>query len=207
MGELSVAFLVKDPPMDRMALLVEYLRVLATEIVVVNTGMPDQDHDIIESWHSRFDKGVILIDHEWKDDFSEARNVGLEACTGDWTLVVDPDELPTAQMMAHIKYVLETEANRPNAVGWLYWTVNFWGGAKGPEENYHWHCRLFRTGRGKFYRPVHELVELDGKPEDITRGTTVMPMAPPTAYLIHSKAKSELEKADELYARLGERSR
>lgn len=204
---LSVAFLVKNPPMDRFAMLVEYMRVVATEIVVVNTGMSSEDRNTILSWAERYEGGVTIIDHVWKDDFSEARNVGLEACTGDWTLVLDPDELPSVGMISHIRAVLDYEANRPHALGWLYWTVNYWGGVKGEEKNYHWHIRLFRTGKGKFYRPVHELVELDGVKEDVTRGTNVVPFAPPLAYLIHSKAVDTIAESDALYERLGDTSR
>lgn len=199
---LSVAFLVKNPPMDRFAMLVEYLRVIASEVVVVSTGISDEDRSTILSWSPRYESGVKLIDHEWSDDFSEARNVGLAECTQQWTLVLDPDEIPSVGMISHINMVLSGEVNREKALGWLYWTVNYWGGVKGPEKSYHWHCRLFRTGRGKFYRPVHELVALDGRGEDQTRGTSVLPAAPPLAYLIHSKAKEELQSADDLYAKL-----
>lgn len=201
---LSVAFLVKNPPMDRFALLIEYMRILATEVVIVDTGSSDDDIRIMESWSSRYEHGVKVIRHEWKDDFSEARNVGLDACTQEWTLVLDPDELPSVGMISHIMQVLTGEVARESAQGWCYWTINYWGGEKGPEENYHWHCRLFRTGKGRFYRPVHELVALSNVPEDVTRGTVAMPLAPPLAYLIHSKAADTIEADDALYERLGE---
>lgn len=204
---LSVAFLVRNPPMDRFAMLIEYLRILATEVVIVDTGSCSEDLDIMRGWSDRFAKGVKVIQAEWEDDFAKARNIGLAECTGEWTLILDPDEIPSVGMISHIKAVLERQVARESAVGWAYWTVNFWGGVKGPEEPYHWHCRLFRTGRGKFYRPVHELVSLDGQPESETRGTTKLPLAPPLAYLIHSKAKEELEQADALYERIGGISR
>jgi glycosyltransferase involved in cell wall biosynthesis len=193
--------------MDRFSMLIEYLRVISNEIVIVDTGSEAADIAIMESWSDRFEKGVKVIETAWEDDFSKARNVGLAECTAPWTLVLDPDEIPSVGMISHISMVLKGEVARENAVGWAYWTVNYWGGVKGPEENYHWHCRLFRTGRGKFYRPVHELVALDGRLESETRGTVTMPLANPVAYLIHSKAKEELEKADELYEKIGERSR
>lgn len=204
---LSVAFLVRNPPMDRFALLIDYLRVISNEIIIVDTGSTGQDIAIMESWSNRFELGVKVIETEWKDDFAQARNMGLTECTQPWTLMLDPDELPSVGMISHISSVIKGEIARENALGWCYWTVNYWGGTKGPEEPYHWHCRLFRTGEGKFYRPVHELVELRGQPESVTRGTSTMPLAPPLAYLIHSKTTEEVEKSDALYERLGEVSR
>lgn len=204
---LSVAFLVRNPPMDRFALLVEYLRSIATEIVIVDTGSALHDIDTMKSWSSRFEHGVKVIEAEWEDDFAKARNIGLSECTQDWTLILDPDELPSIGMISHINLVISGQAARENAIGWLYWTVNYWGGEVGEEKPYHWHCRLFRTGRGRFYRPVHELVSLDGRPESETRGTAALPSAPPMAYLIHSKAKDRIEADDEYYrsiANIGE---
>lgn len=186
--------------MERFAMLIEYLRSVVTEVVIVDTGSLREDIDIMQTWRSRFDKGVKVVETEWNNDFAAARNIGLEQCTQPWTLVLDPDELPTVGMIAHIKAVLEYDAGRPNAIGWAYWTVNYWGGAKGPEYDYHWHCRLFRTGRGKFYRPVHELVALDGEPEETSRGTARMPTAPPLAYLIHSKSADDLANSDVIHA-------
>jgi hypothetical protein len=207
MQTLSVAFLVKNPPMDRFALLIEYLRFIANEIVIVDTGSVPDDINTMQGWSNRFADGVKVIQAEWEDDFSKARNIGLSECHGDWTLVLDPDEIPSVGMSLHILSILRGENDRHSAVGWLYWTVNYWGGVKGPEENYHWHCRLFRTGRGQFYRRVHELVMLDGKKEAETRGTATLPLAPPMAYLIHSKGTEDLQNADDLYERLGRISR
>ena len=33
-----------------------------------------------------------MLHSPWTDDFASARNVGLEAATGDWILVLDADE-------------------------------------------------------------------------------------------------------------------
>lgn len=204
---LSVACLVKNPPMDRFATLIEYLRVLATELVIVDTGSVTADVATMQSWSDRFEHGVKVIESEWKNDFSQARNLGLAECTQPWTLVVDPDEIPSVGMISHINAVIKGEVARESAVGWLYWTINYWGGVLGPSKPYHWHCRLFRTGRGRFYRPVHELVSLDGRPESDTRGTAALPNAPPLAYLIHSKPAERIAADDALYEQLGKKSR
>ncbi len=56
------------------------------EIVVVDTGSVDGSADIAARL------GARVIHHDWKDDFAEARNVGLDAARGEWILYVDADE-------------------------------------------------------------------------------------------------------------------
>ena len=71
---------------------------------------------------------------------------------------------------------------------------------QGPEWEEHWHCRLFRRSSGVWYKPVHEQVMLDGLPEPATRGTPLLPKAPKSAYLIHSRMEDRAR--DEQYASL-----
>jgi glycosyltransferase involved in cell wall biosynthesis len=56
------------------------------EIIVVDTGSTDDTREIARSW------GATVIDAEWRDDFSFARNISLERATGDWILFLDCDE-------------------------------------------------------------------------------------------------------------------
>lgn len=56
------------------------------EIVLVDTGSIDSTPEIGRR------NGARLISHKWKNDFSEARNAGLEAASGQWILVLDADE-------------------------------------------------------------------------------------------------------------------
>lgn len=192
---LSVAFLVKNPPIDRMSVLVDYLREVADEFIIVDTGSDEQTLLTMQSW-----KGATVIRAPWEDDFSKARNIGLSACTRKWTLVVDPDELPSWKMLAHLKSVDESDDG--STIGYVYFTRNYWSGALGEEINSDWHIRLFRTGQGRFYRRVHELVELDGKPEHETRGSHLCVVAPKEAYLIHSKPPENMARDCELYTRI-----
>lgn len=56
------------------------------EIVLVDTGSTDSTPEIGRR------SGAKLISHKWKNDFSEARNAGLEAASCQWILVLDADE-------------------------------------------------------------------------------------------------------------------
>ncbi|HEX4009240.1 MAG TPA: glycosyltransferase [Solirubrobacteraceae bacterium] len=57
------------------------------EIVIVDTGSKDATIEIARSF------GARVIEHEWTGSFSEARNVSLQAATGDWLIYLDADEI------------------------------------------------------------------------------------------------------------------
>ena len=58
---------------------------LADEIIVVDTGSVDATKQIA------LDAGAKIVDFPWCDDFSAARNAGLDVATGRWILVLDAD--------------------------------------------------------------------------------------------------------------------
>jgi glycosyltransferase involved in cell wall biosynthesis len=200
---ISAAFLVKDPPLDRLALLVEYLRPIVTEyVIVVDDRTAVETIDVLSTW-----RGVTLVPFRWVDDFAEARNAALPHCTGDWILHLDPDELPTPAMYDFIRMVdaqaqedVDWQGSRYMAPrGYLFFTQNYFDGRQAPEWEEHWHCRLFRRG-SVWYKPVHEQVMIDAMPEERTRNTPLMPKAPRSAFLIHSRMNDRTR--DEQYARL-----
>jgi hypothetical protein len=198
--QVSVIFLVKNPPMSRLAALVEYLRPIADQFVIVVDDRTDTESvKVMQSW-----PGVETVAFTWVDDFAKARNAALPYVRNPWTLHVDPDELPSVEAMKYIERVTDPDAPKM-PLGYVFWFRNFWGGVLGPSENYHWHIRLWRTGHGRFYRAVHELVELDGMNESHTRGTRA-PHAPEAAYFIHSKPTDMIESDQAYYELLGERS-
>ncbi len=64
----------------------ESVRGVVQEIVAVDTGSTDATPDIVRAHHG------LLLRHAWREDFSAARNVSLDAATGDWVLWMDADE-------------------------------------------------------------------------------------------------------------------
>ena len=56
------------------------------EVIVVDTGSTDDTVEIARSM------GATVIELEWRDDFSLARNASLDRATGDWILFLDCDE-------------------------------------------------------------------------------------------------------------------
>jgi glycosyltransferase involved in cell wall biosynthesis len=174
-------------------------------VVVVDDRTRDEDARAVESM------GTELVSFTWIDDFSSARKVALPYCHGDWILHLDPDELPSAAMLAFLAMVdrsewrasTEWESNvYPDPRGYLFLARGYIDGQRGAEVEPDWHCRLFRRDRGTWYKPLHEQVALEGRSESETRGTPWLPKAPRAAYFIHSKASGQQDADLALYARM-----
>ena len=56
------------------------------EIIVVDTGSDDETPAIAQQF------GCRVLQYEWRDDFSAARNIALDRATSDWILYIDADE-------------------------------------------------------------------------------------------------------------------
>lgn len=198
--DLSVAMLVREPPIERLVALIDYMSVLASEFVIVDTGSsPETIQAMVAMNRAPWSlPKVLVIQREWRDDFAWARNEGLDRVTRKWTLVLDPDELPSFKMMEHIRAAVEDGGG----TAYLHYTKDYYGGIADPPAEYQWHIRLFKSASGRFYRKLDELVALDGKPEHETRDTLLCPKAPKEAYLIHSKSIDATSKSKELYGRL-----
>ena len=199
MATLGLSMILKDEPVDRVAMLIDYLKPDVSEFLLVDTGSRDIDIDepLYNSW------GARVARFDWIGDFAAARNRTLDFMTTDWVLHLDADELPTRPMMEHLRWAIDSSDKKTS--GWLYFTRNFWGGEHGIEVEAHWHCRLFRRERGRWYKPLHEQVMLDGRVEDVTRNTIALPKAPKDAYLIHSKPREMLDVSAALYAAMEKR--
>ncbi len=85
MASLSVCVLVKNEA-DSLPGLLENVRDLADEIVVLDTGSTD------DSAHVAKAAGARVESTNWTDDFGAARNTLLEHATKDWVLMLDADE-------------------------------------------------------------------------------------------------------------------
>lgn len=82
---LTVSMIVKNEEKN-LARVLESVRGLADEIVVVDTGSTDRTVEIAGSF------GARVFNFEWCDDFSAARNESLRHATGDYILWLDGDD-------------------------------------------------------------------------------------------------------------------
>lgn len=83
---------------------------LCDEIVVVDTGSIDDSVAVAESF------GAVVLHRPWDDDFSAARNLGLEATDAQWILYIDADEEVLSLDVASVRHTLAAQVG---VVGFL----------------------------------------------------------------------------------------
>jgi glycosyltransferase involved in cell wall biosynthesis/Flp pilus assembly protein TadD len=86
---LSLCMIVKDEE-EMLPQMLEAVKPAVDEMIVVDTGSTDRTVEIAESF------GATVLHHEWTGDFAAARNVSIDAATGDWILWLDADEVLVA---------------------------------------------------------------------------------------------------------------
>ncbi len=105
--KLSLCMIARDEE-DQIGKALQSVDGLVDEIIVVDTGSTDKTMEIIK------ELGGKLIELEWEDDFSQARNLALHEATGDYILFMDADEFihPTDRFgLALFKMLLPIEKN------------------------------------------------------------------------------------------------
>ena len=198
MDTLAVSMIVKDEPVDRLVLLIDFLRPLWTEFVIGDTGSQDYEIDkpLLEQ------AGATVFQMEWQNDFAWARNKTLDYINTDWVLHLDADEMPSLEMVEVIRGILAAPPGELRAV--RFFTRNFWGGEWGAEVPAHWHVRMFKRADGRWYKRLHEQVMIYGREEQqYINGSPIGMEAPKSAYLIHSKPRDMIDKSAELYNSIG----
>jgi tetratricopeptide (TPR) repeat protein len=117
MTTISCAMIVRDAEQTlRRAL--ESIHGHVDEIVVVDTGSTDGTRAIAAEYATH------VLDHEWQDDFSEARQYAHDCCSSEWVFFLDADDevfdaralrrriatAPDAMDAYMIRYVLANDA-------------------------------------------------------------------------------------------------
>lgn len=83
---LSLCMIVRDEE-EMLPRCLEAIKDGVDEMVIVDTGSRDKTVEIAESF------GARVLHHTWTGDFGGARNVGMDAATGDWLIIIDADEV------------------------------------------------------------------------------------------------------------------
>lgn len=96
--------------------LIDHLRPIVTEFIIVDTGSTDRTVEIARA------KGARVSQIKWENDFAKARNLSLDKATQRWILVIDPDErladidLPKIQRLCGARDVQAYSFNTRNYV-------------------------------------------------------------------------------------------
>lgn len=86
---LTIGLIVKneEKTLDRcLGSLKPLMEAVESELIVTDTGSTDRTVEIAQKYTDH------IIRFEWRDDFSAARNTGLEEARGEWFLFLDGDE-------------------------------------------------------------------------------------------------------------------
>ncbi|MFI3174832.1 MAG: glycosyltransferase family 2 protein [Bacillota bacterium] len=88
--ELSVGMIVKNEEkyLERCLQALQPLRdLIDMELIITDTGSTDRTIEIAKKYAD------VFLEFEWCDDFSAARNTGVEVARGLWFMYVDADEI------------------------------------------------------------------------------------------------------------------
>lgn len=97
---ISLCMIVRDEATSLPRFL-EAARGCFDELCVVDTGSTDDTVAILEA------AGARVAHQVWQEDFAQARNASLELATGDWILILDPDELPSPELAPALREVTQ----------------------------------------------------------------------------------------------------
>lgn len=143
--DLSLCMIVKNEA-AALPRCLESVRSVVDEMVVVDTGSTDETRAIAQSF------GARVYHFPWKNDFAAARNESLKYAQGDWILVLDADEVLTAEVVPSLKQAIQ----HPDyvVINLLRYEV---GAVQSPYSSV---SRLFRNRPDiRFSRPYHALID------------------------------------------------
>ena len=148
---LSICMIVRDEA-DELPRCLASIEGVGDELVVVDTGSRDATPELAEA------AGARLVRIAWPNDFAAARNVSVEAATGDWCLVIDADEELSPMMRAGLRTTIE----RADAAGLMGLSI-VQRNLSAPGELTTWEdlplVRVFRRAPGVRYEGrIHEQV-------------------------------------------------
>lgn len=91
------------------------------EIILVDDGSPDHCGEICDEYAKRDDR--ITVIHKPNGGLSDARNAGLDICTGDWISFIDSDDYVSPFFL---QILLNTAINDDSEIATLSRGVDFW---------------------------------------------------------------------------------
>lgn len=138
----------------------ESVKDAVSEIIVVDTGSDDDSKEIAK----RF--GAKVIEYEWDDDFSKARNKSIEHATSDWILFLDADEYLKKSGISFLKNLQKVAG----PAAYYVKIINISDNLSEGQVSEHYSLRLFNNGMGfEFEGCIHEQLRLAEKGLDYAR--------------------------------------
>lgn len=151
---LSVVMFVKNEE-RRIAAALETVR-WADDLVIIDDASQDRTAEICRAFGAR-----VIPCEDSQGYFYKRRNFGFSQASGDWILMMDPDERVSAELRQAVAAVLERS---DDCAGYTFWRRNhFWNRALAFGGWRQKTLHLFRRGRGGDRgHQVHSPIEVDG---------------------------------------------
>ncbi|MCM1228474.1 MAG: glycosyltransferase family 2 protein [Clostridium sp.] len=151
---LSIGMIVKNEEkhLDKCLSALQKLRDnVSTELIIVDTGSTDRTKEIALKYTD------MVYDFEWINDFSAARNYGLQYATGEWFMFIDADEYLDENCDEMIKFFNMPEVN--SQYNSASFTMRNYGSKTKRASNQFLAPRIVRNFEGlKFTDPIHEWI-------------------------------------------------
>ncbi|MFF2481212.1 glycosyltransferase [Paenibacillus sp. NPDC058071] len=145
---VSLCMIVKDEE-DYLAACLDSVQGFADEVIIVDTGSKDRTVEIASVY------GARVISKAWEQDFSKARNAGLERAEGEWILFLDADE----RLMEGAPEELQKYMGDPGISAMLLQIRNVVGNGESQGETVHPVLRMFRNNpQHRFEGRIHEQI-------------------------------------------------
>lgn len=154
MASVSLCMIVKDEEevLDRC---LSCFGKLADEIIIVDTGSGDRTKEIAGNYTDR------IYDFVWRNDFSAARNYGLEKASMEYCMWVDADDVMTGAAQEEFLEMKERISVDTDIIMMPYQTG--FDEEDRPVFTYYRERIVRNTGAFRFAGKVHETIPLHGK--------------------------------------------
>lgn len=154
---LSVGMIVKNEEKHLekcLSALKKLLDNVSSELIIVDTGSTDKTKEIALKYTDK------VYDFEWINDFSAARNYGLEKAVGEWFMFIDADEYLDEDCDEMIKFFNIPEVrDKYNSASFYIRNYSSITSKKGVDEFLA--PRVVRRYEGvHFYEPIHEYLPM-----------------------------------------------
>ncbi|HHW01017.1 MAG TPA: glycosyltransferase [Clostridiaceae bacterium] len=151
---ISLCMIVKNEEENIINCLERALQV-ADEAIVVDTGSTDKTIELLKGKYGN-DSRVKILEEEWENDFSKARNKSLEYATGDWILILDADERIFCDREKLEAFLMNSNQPAYNIPIYNIYNKNSFVVSAAM-------IRLYKNNNPIYKGAIHEQLEIDGK--------------------------------------------
>ena len=124
-------------------------------MIIVDTGSSDGTIEIAKKY------GAKILNYEWDQNFSNARNFSIQSAVSDWILLMDGDDVLEKDDVEKFIQVV----NQSQMEGHYFRTLSYVGSEPGKDVVLNLNLRLLRNNKKyKYIYPIHEqLTCLEGQ--------------------------------------------